>query len=525
MKRPTRWIGPALASAATTLFMLGCSTSPSPPSAAPGPPASVDQELRSLAAAAGASTIPVLVQPATSTGALDLLSRHGATIRQQLDFHNLVAADLPADQLDALAAEPGIVRISYDAPMTSTTTTYPLSSANLQTVYPQAVRAAELWSAPAPIQGTGIGVAVLDSGVKGDNDFSGVNGTGKDPGSNRLLAKIISIAGQASPDDDNGHGTWVAGIIGGRGWGANHGDRGYYVGIAPDVNLIGVKVSDSHGQSLTSNVIAGLQWVVNNKAAYNIRVVNLSLVSSSPESYKTSQLDAAVEMAWLNGVVVVVAAGNSGPNTELYAPANDPYVITVGAADDQGTVNVADDTLLPFSSYGTTQDGFAKPELVAPGRRIVSTLYEHDAPLAAAFPDRLTSNGLYIRLSGTSASAPIVTGVVADLLQARPSLTPDQVKWLLKTTARAIPGAGTGAGYPQAATAVGFTGAIGSANQGVVPNNLIAAAGCANLPGCTVTTNWDSVKWNTVAWDSVKWNSVAWDSVKWNATWEVAPAD
>ena len=506
------------------LGLVGGCAAPQPHSERSSPSVDrIDANLRSLAGN-GNTTVPVLVQRASPSTGLGVLNRHGATVRDQLEFHNLVAADLPVDQIDGLAAEPGIVRISYDAPVQSTAVTYPFNDTNLVSLYPQAVRAAELWHASPPIQGTGVTVAVLDSGVKGDNDFHGVNGTGAAPGSDRLLAKIISIAGQSSPDDDNGHGTWVAGIIAGRGWGTNHNDVGWYVGTAPDANLVGVKVSDATGASHVSNVIAGLQWVVNNKAQYNIRVVNLSLVSSVAESYKTSELDAAVEMAWLNGLVVVVAAGNSGANTELYAPANDPYVITVGAADDHGSTSPAAATLASFSSYGTTQDGVSKPELVAPGRHIVSTLYASNAPLAGKFPTRLVDNNYYIRLSGTSASAPIVSGVVADILQAHPSLKPDQVKWLLQQTAAPISGAGTGAGYPQAAPAVNYTGTVGKANVGLIPNNKIAAAGCATLNNCD-EGNWSTVAWDTVAWDTVAWDTVAWDTVAWDATWEITATD
>ena len=525
MRWNLRQIGALVPAIAVTLLMLGPGAPSVPTNAAYGPPGFVDEQVQLLAAQDALGTIHVLIQRAPGAGSLDDVTRHGATVREQIDFHNLVAADVPANQLEALAAEPGIVRVSYDAPVQSLSTTYPLSSSNLKSVYPQAVRAAELWSAKSPIQGTGVTVAVLDSGVKGDNDFMAANSTGTAPGNNRLIGKIISIAGQASPDDDNGHGTWVAGIIGGRGWGTNNGDVGNYIGIAPDVNLIGVKVSDATGQAYVSNVISGLQWVVNNKDQYNIRVVNLSLVSSTAESYKTSELDAAVEMAWLHGLVVVVAAGNSGPNTELYAPANDPYVITVGAVDDNGSSKPSAATLLSFSSYGTTQDGFVKPELVAPGRHIVSTLYSNNAPLAQQFPTRLVDNNYYIRLSGTSASAPIVSGVVADLLQANPNLTPDQVKWLLQHTAARISGAGTGAGYPQAAPAVAYTGTLGSANVGVVPNNNIAAAGCATLPSCNSSTDWSTVSWNTVSWNTVSWNTVSWNTVSWNATWEVSSTD
>jgi serine protease AprX len=521
-----RQIGALVPALAATLLVLGPGLRSAPTSVAQdGPSGSVDAQVQQLAAENPIGSIPVLIQRAAGAGGLDALIRHGATVREQIEFHNLVAADVPASELETLAGEPGIERISYDAPVQSLSTTYPLSASNLKSVYPQAVRAAELWSAHTPIQGTGVTVAVLDSGVKGNGDFMGANGTGTSPGSNRLIAKIISIAGQASADDDNGHGTWVAGIIGGRGWGSNNGDLGNYIGTAPNANLIGVKVSDSTGQSQVSNVISGLQWVVNNKDTYNIRVVNLSLVSSTAESYKTSELDAAVEMAWLHGLVVVVSAGNSGPNTELYAPANDPYVITVGAVDDNGSQAPSAATLLAFSSYGTTQDGFAKPELVAPGRHIVSTLYSNSAPLAQQFPTRLVDNNAYIRLSGTSASAPIVSGVVADLLQANPNLTPDQVKWLLQHTAAPISGVGTGAGYPQAAAAVAYRGTVGSANVGVVPNNKIAAAGCATLPGCNSSTNWSTVSWNTVSWNTVSWNTVSWNTVSWNATWEVSSTD
>src|SRR5207247_4300834 len=125
------------------------------------------------------------------------------------------------------------------------------------------------------------------------------------------------------------------------------------------------------------------------------------------------------------------------------------------------------------------QDGFSKPDLVAPGRRIVATLSSKTDPLALQFPDRVTSNGLYIRLSGTSAAAPVVSGVAALLLQAKPSLTPGQVKWLLQRTAKTVPGGqSTGAGYPQANAAVQYTNSLGSSDSGLTPNNAIAKAGC-----------------------------------------------
>src|SRR5205823_10398644 len=124
----------------------------------------------------------------------------------------------------------------------------------------------------------------------------------------------------------------------------------------------------------TSAIMNAILWAVLNKDTFNIRVMNLSLQATVQEGYQTSPIDAAVEYAWLKGIVVVVAAGNNGPNSALYAPANDPYVITVGATDDHGSATAADDTLAGFSTYGVTQDGFSKPDFVAPGRRVITTL-------------------------------------------------------------------------------------------------------------------------------------------------------
>ena len=163
-------------------------------------------------------------------------------------------------------------------------------------------------------------------------------------------------------DDLNGHGTHVAGIIGGDGYLSD----GAYMGVAPAINLVDVKVLNDAGMGYLSDVVAGLQWVLENKATYNIRVVNLSLNSSVAESYNQSPLDAALEILWFNGVVVVVSAGNNGNNSSstrgvLLPPANDPFLISVGAADDRGTTTLIDDKLANFSAYGTTA-GQVKPD-------------------------------------------------------------------------------------------------------------------------------------------------------------------
>ncbi len=249
-------------------------------------------------------------------------------------------------------------------------------------------------------------------------------------------------------NDGNGHGTHVAGIIAGNNW--QNGNvpstvRGKYIGIAPEANIINIRVSDENGMSYVSDVIDAIEWVVTNRTAYNIRVMNLSLMSSVAESYKTSALAAAVEHAWFSGILVVVAAGNDGANTMQYPPANDPFVITVGAADPMNTVAQSDDTIAPWSSYGTTQDGVTKPDVVAPGRYMVAPLASTSAKLAVQDPTRIV-DGTYLRLSGTSMAAPVVSGIAALAFQKHPEWTNDQVKWLLKNTATPLMvGAGQGA--------------------------------------------------------------------------------
>jgi len=507
------------------LAVLLASVSLVPVSAGAAAADKVDGTLRHLAAQTTETRLPILITRRTTSGVLDTLKAHGANVRHQLTLGNLVAADVAPSELSAIAADPDVLRVAYDAPMqTQSTAPDPLTlTNNLRSVYPIAVQASQAWTASTPLVGTGVGIAVIDSGIDaGNKDFEGA--TYNNPFT-RVISLQAMITGSSSTTDGYGHGTWVSGIAAGRGWGYAPGltgsTEGHYIGIAPDATLIELKANDSTGVAHESDVINALQWVTATQALFNIRVVNLSLVSSVAESYRTSALDAAVEMAWLHGIVVVVSAGNGGPNTSLYAPANDPYVITVGATDDKGTASTTDDQLAFFSSYGTTQDGFAKPELVAPGRHIVGPLASGGAAFSTLFPNNILAgeHNLYIQLSGTSASAPIVTGVIADVLQRRPTLTPDYLKGLLMQTALPVAGTGTGVGYPQTVRAAYYDEDIHRANVGLVPNNYVAAAGCQSLPSGTNCTqaNWSSVSWNSVSWNSVSWNSVSWNSVSWNS--------
>jgi serine protease AprX len=261
------------------------------------------------------------------------------------------------------------------------------------------------------------------------------------------------------------------------------------VGVAPDANLIAIKASDDHGDATVLNVIYGLQFAIEHQSDLNIRVINLSLDAATPQSYKTDPLDAAVEAAWRHGIVVVVAAGNRGTagNAVQFAPANDPYAITVGAVDENGTADPANDTIAPWSSQGTTQDGFAKPDVYAPGAHIVSVLAPNSY-FAQQCPQCIV-DGQYIRTSGTSMAAPMVSGVIADILSKHGDLTPDQVKGALTDPrTRAIPAL-------QEVNAVksGLDLNPQPANQGLTPSNWLTAAGTVRY----TMGSWSMGSWST----------------------------
>ena len=321
--------------------------------------------------------------------------------------------------------------------------------------------------------------------------------------------------GAATPDGV-GHGTHVAGIIGGNSWHSpDPAVAGRYVGVAPEVNLIDLRVSDDAGQTYLSDVVDAVEWAIANRQAYNIRVMNLSLLSTVAEGAATNVLAAAVERAWFNGILVVVAAGNQGPDSALYAPANDPFVVAVGASDTAGTVAQADDALAWWSSYGRSQDGYGRPDVVAPGRWIPSALASPTSVLGAQHPERVLDSG-HIWMSGTSMAAPVVAGTAALLFQAHPEYTNDAVKWLLMNTATPLPGgAGSGAGEINAAAALGYTGTLGLANGGLpISQQLVGPNGATTY----TTSSWSSSSWSSSSWSSSSWSSSSWSSSSWSSS-------
>ncbi|MDT5035021.1 MAG: serine protease AprX [Micromonosporaceae bacterium] len=286
------------------------------------------------------------------------------------------------------------------------------------------VGADAVWS--KGITGKGIGVALIDTGTA---RVDGITAT------NIVNGPDLSFESQDSTlryRDKFGHGTHLAGIIAGRNTISTDG----FSGIAPGVKLTSIKIGVSNGATDVSQAIAAVDWAVdhrNDDPANPIRVINLAYGTDGVQDYKIDPLAFAVENAWRKGIVVVAAAGNAGSTGKLTNPAYDPYVVTVGAADTKNTTDVGDDRVASFSSRGTS----ARPvDLVAPGRSIVS-LRAPGSTIDQDFPTA-RSGTRFFRGSGTSQASAVVTGAVALMLQARPSLTPDSVKNLLKLSARYV---------------------------------------------------------------------------------------
>jgi len=451
----------------------------------------------------GEQIVQVIVQKRDPGEELNaLIQQLGGDVTYELSIINALSAQVPASSLPALATSPLVRLLSIDAPVESAgllmaknnkkgnTDAIPATNNYLETLNVRPVWAMGL-------QGQGIGVAVIDSGISPSNEFTSIKAT------------VTFNAGATTTNDLNGHGTHVAGILAGTG--ANSG--GAYRGIAPGIDLISLKIGDDQGMATESDIVAAMQWVLENKAAYNIRVVNLSVNSVVEQSYHVSPLNAAAEILWFNGIVVVTATGNktatNGYEPVLAAPANDPFVITVGASDEKGDSRRKNDSIASFTAYEETADGFVKPDLMAPGVNIVSVL-SADSAWSVTHGDRMTTDGNYFRLSGASMATPMVSAAVALLLQAEPALTPDQVKYRLLQTAGKV-----GKGKYLDVYALITQKTTESANSGIAASQLLWTG---SEPVQWQSVNWNAVNWNAVNWNAVNWNAVNWNAVNWNAT-------
>jgi serine protease AprX len=356
-------------------------------------------------------------------------------------------------------------------------------------------------------------IAFVDSGIEANrSDFAG-----------RIRAQVsmTSLPGN-SAGDGSGHGTFVAGLAAG--------SAPRHAGAAPTAGIVSIDVMDDQGMARTSDVIAAAQWILRNKQQYNIRVANFSLHSATPSSFRWDPLDKAIEKLWFGGVVVVTSSGNYGvagtPSRVANGPANDPFVITVGALDLHNSVNPARATVAPWSTWGYTYDGFAKPEVTAPGRKLVGPI-PAGSSLAQERPGQLiqTTDGSYMELSGTSLAAPIVSGIAADILMLHPAFTPDQVKGALMVGALPLRhalsySAGVGEVFAPDASALSTPPNPNLAlNRFVVPgpgDGALLFDDAAWLAAAQASPAWDSVSWLDDSWSDVSWSDVSWSDVSWS---------
>jgi subtilisin family serine protease len=364
-------------------------------------------------------------------------------------------------------------------------------------------------------------IAFVDSGIEaGRADFGG-----------RVVhEETLTTLTPNAPGDGRGHGTLVASIAAGEGAG--------YAGVAPGAKLVSLDVLDDSGRGRTSDVIAAADWIYRNKDAYGIRVANFSVQAGTPTSFRLDPLNRAVQKLWFSGVVVVAAAGNyatDGARSDVpFPPGNDPFILTVGAVDTAGTVAPGDDFTAPWSAWGFTPDGFAKPDVSAPGRYMVGAVPQ-DSTLVAERPANVVAPG-YMQLSGTSFATPVVSGAAAYLLGAHPNWKPDQVKGALMHESTTLPAA------TRKSFGIGEVDIARAVSDQAPPNpNLALDKFLVDDPAggpeqvfdeaawkVAVEADpaaWGSEAWGVEAWGVEAWGVEAWGVEAWGVTyWEPVPA-
>jgi serine protease AprX len=452
------------------IAMLALTGVPALAQAAEGARGKLDSPLR-VRAQSGRGTSRVIIETSDVAGTDRLIRSLKGTPGRRLGLLRSQVAVIPNGALETLASRPGVTAVRLDRPVQGT------MERTTATIGAKWVRE------NLGFDGAGVGVAIIDSGVTAWHD---------DLGSDRVAQFADFVDFQPQPYDDYGHGTHVAGIIASSGYDSNGARRG----IAPAANLVVLKVLDGDGFGYISNVIAALDYAVEHRAQYNIRVINLSVAAGVYESYTTDPLTLAAKRAVDSGVVVVTAAGNLGRNAQgqpqyggITAPGNAPWVLTVGASSHNGTVSRADDSVAPFSSRGPSFiDYSAKPDVVAPGVGIES-LADPSSLLFATHPTaRLwgtidTATQPYLSLTGTSMAAPVVAGTVALMIQANPSLTPNLVKAILQYTAEHK------SRYNEMTQGAGFLNARGAVQ-------VAKSLAVASIPGADASPISDPTPWN-----------------------------
>jgi serine protease AprX len=486
--------------------------------------AQIDPSVLTELDASGGGGVPVIVY-ATPGHLSDLTAELGvANVDESLALIGAVSTDVTSATLDDVAALPYVAYVAADTPMFGTG--YDTSYDTSLDVTNAAIGLGDI-TPPPPVgngyDGTGVGVAVLDSGSADVPDLDGVNGR------TRVVAFVDFVNGRRHMYDDCGHGTFVDGIIAGNGESSLPVDQGgqattQYRGVAPDANIISLKVLDSHGNGSASNLIAAIAWAIAHRQQYYIRVMNISVEGdvTCPAAY--DPVDRAVDAAWKAGIVVVCSAGNEGAFGEggILSPGNDPYAITVGAADTQQTDTTSDDAVCSYSSIGPTLfDEYAKPDLVAPGNHIISlrapgswvdsTYPQTRVPVSTYIPGAPSwTPSVYAVMSGTSAAAPVVSGAAALLIQEDPSLTPGDVKLRLMDTAQQI---ATSNPYAEGAGELDVAAAV---NDDATTTGYDPSAQLANVLPPNVLLQWQNYVWSKYAWSKYAWSKYAWSKYAWS---------
>jgi serine protease AprX len=474
-----------------------------------------------------------------SSGARAEVEKAGGKVTHDLPIVGGVSATVPENKLPQLESSPAVLQVSPNDKVTFQSDKAVKRAHQISNV----VNANKLWG--KGIDGSGTRVAVLDTGVHAPHP---------DLGGRVVHCEDFSHEAdtEAHCADTFGHGTFMAGLVAGDGTSSG----GKHKGAAPGADIVSIKAAGYDGSTDVSIILAGIQWAVAHKDEFGIRVLNLSLGTDSAQDYRLSPLNYAVQRAWNEGIVVVVSASNSGPDSHtITKPGDDPYVITVGASNHLGTVSLNDDIVPMFSSRGPTRsNGLAKPDVVAPGTHTIS-LRSPGSAIDSKYGDTARVEEHYFKGSGTSMSTALVSGIVAQMLQEEPNLNPNQVKHRLMSTATPIEDddpLSSGAGSVNALAAV-TSDSMEEANQGVeeatglgllqadrggLEVEVVTPLGQLYLfgefsaqldPDGVSLTNptgllpWTASTWKTEGWDASTWKASTWKTEDWAAsTWKAS---
>ena len=491
-------------------------------------------------------SVIVRVLPGSGDAAERAVRSVDGSVGRRLAIIDGLSARVPASSLPILRTFPGIHSVTPDRRVRLLHEPFdPQADPGSMVNTAQVVGARDMWR--NGYTGRGVDVALIDTGVV---PVKGLTVPGKVVNGPDL--SFESQADNLRHLDTYGRGTHLAGIIAGRdeevGTDQLNADHKNFMGIAPHARLVSIKVANTYGVTDVSQVIAAIDWVVQHRRdnGLNIRVLNLSFGTDGTQDYRFDPLAYAAEVAWRKGIVVVTAAGNSGfGNAKLNNPAYDPYLIAVGATDTKGTYSTADDTVPSWSSRG---DGTRNPDLVAPGKSVVS-LRDPGSYIDVNYPNGHVTDRFF-RGSGTSQAAAVAAGAAALLIEQRPGISPDQVKALLMSTATRLPDAdptAQGVGEmnlraamntptPIAVQTWQTSNGLGSLEQArgsvhVQDNNGVELRGERDIFGrawdgltwsanCWLETSWAGGDWNGVTWSGSSWSGLSWSGMTWSGmTW------